>query len=52
MCFRLTLLHSTTFIFFLHRTPSSSSCSVVETLILQPSANIMVCGEFNAHNTE
>ena len=60
VCFRLALLHSTTYIFFLYRSPSSSSCSVVEAvssnidkaLILQPSANIMVCGDFNAHNTE
>ena len=60
MCFRLALLHSTTFIFFLYRSPSSSSCSVVEAvssnidkaLIRQSSANIMVCGDFNAHNTD
>ena len=26
ICFRLALLHSTTFIFFLYRSPSSSSC--------------------------
>ena len=60
MCFRLALLHSTTYIFFLYRSPSSSSCSVVEAvssnidkaLILHPSANIMVCGDFNAHNTK
>ena len=60
MCFRLALLRSTTFIFFLYRSPSSSSCSVVEAvssnidkaLILQPSANIMVYGDSNAHNTE
>ena len=59
MCFRLALLHSTTFIFFLYRSPSSSSCSVVEAvssnidreLILQLSANIMVCGDFNTLNT-
>ena len=45
---------------FLYRSPSSSSCSVVEAvsfnidkaLILQPSANIMVCGDFNAHTTK
>ena len=60
MCFRLALLHTTTYIFFLYRSPSSSSCSVIEAvssnidkaLIHQPSANIMVCGDFNAHNTE
>ena len=53
MCFRLAL-HSTTFIFVLYRSLSSSSCSVVGgvSLILHPSANIMVCGDFNAHNTE
>ena len=52
MCFPLALLHSSSFIFFLHLLPSSSSCTVVEAvssnidkaLILQPSANIMVCG--------
>ena len=58
MCFLLVLLHSTTFIIFLYHSPSSSSCSVIEAvssnmaLILQPFANIMVCGEFNAHKTE
>ena len=48
------------YIFFLYRLPSSLFCSVVETvasnidkaLILQLSANIMVCSDFNAHNTE
>ena len=51
---------STFYFYFLYRSPSSSSCSVVEAvssntdkvLILQPSANIMVCGDFNAHNTD
>ena len=46
--------------FFLYRSPSSSSYSVVEAvlsnidkaLILQPSANSMVCGDFSAHDTE
>ena len=60
MCFRLALVHSTTFIFFLYRSPSSPSCSVVEAvssnidkaLILQPSANIMVCGDFNTLDTK
>ena len=60
MCFRLALLHSTTFIFFLYRLPSSLSCSVVQAvssnidkvLILQPYANVLVCGDFNAHTTD
>ena len=59
LVFCLANLHSATFIFFLYCLPSSSSSSVVEAvssnkdmaLILQPSANIMVCGNFNAHNT-
>ena len=50
MCFVLALLHSATLIFFLYRSPSSSSCSVA--LILQTFDNIVVCGDFNAHNTE
>ena len=60
MCFRLALMHSTTYIFFLYRSPSTPSCSVVEAvssnidkaLSMQPSANIIVCGDFNAHNTD
>ena len=60
MCFRLALMHSTTYIFFLYRSPSTPSCSVVEAvssnidkaLSKQPSANIMVCGDFNAHNLD
>ena len=47
------------FIFFLYRSPSSScfvfkavSSNIDQALILQPSANIMVCSDFNAHNTE
>ena len=60
MCFRLALPYPTTYIFYLYRSPSSPSCSVIEAvssnidkaLVLQPSANIMVCGDFNAHNTD
>ena len=58
-CLRLALIHSITFIFFLYCLLSSSNCSVVEAvssnidkaLILQPSANMMVCGDFKARNT-
>ena len=60
MCFRLALLHSTTYMYFLYRSPSSSSCSVVEAvsssidkaLIRQPSAKIICCGDFNIHHIE
>ena len=47
----LALLHSTTFIFFLYRSPSSSSCTVVEAM---PSGidKALIFQPFNAHNTE
>ena len=32
ICFRLSLLHSTTYLYFLHRSPSSSSCAVVDAI--------------------
>ena len=59
ICLRLALLHSTTFIIFLYRSPSSSDCSVLNSVsnsidsILQsaPHANILVCGDFNAHHS-
>ena len=32
MCFRLSLLHSTSYLFFLYRSPSSPDCSVVDSV--------------------
>ena len=60
MCFRLSLLHSTSYLFFLYRPPSSDSCSVVEAvsksidsaLTSHPSANVFVFGDFNVHHEE
>ena len=60
MCFRLSLLHSTSYLFFLYRSPSSQDCSVLDSvsqsidsaLTLHPSANIFVFGDFNAHHRE
>ena len=60
MCLRLSLIHSTSFIFFLYRSPSSTSCSVLEAisnsidkaLSQYPSANFFVFGDFNAHNSD
>ena len=60
MCFRLSLLHSTSYLFFLYRSPSNQDCSVIDTisdnidkiLLDHPSANIFVCGDFNAHNID
>ena len=58
--FRLSLLHSTTYLFFLYRLPSSSSCAVLDAIsdsidsaISQhPSAQVMVFGDFNVHHKE
>ena len=60
MCFRLALLHSTTFLFFLYRSPSNQDCSLIDNvsdcidLALSncPSANIVVFGDFNVHHSE
>ena len=60
MCFRLSLLHSTSYLFFLYRSPSSQDCSVLDSvsqsidsaLTSYPSANIFVFGDFNAHHRE
>ena len=60
MCLRLSLLHSTSYLFFLYRSPKSQDCSVVNSvstaidtaLTRQPSANIFVFGDFNVHHEE
>ena len=60
MCFRLSLLHSTSYLFFLYRSPSNQDCSVLDNIsnsidraiTLHPSANIFVCGDFNVHHKD
>ena len=60
MCFRLSLLHSTSYVFFLYRSPSSQNCAVLnavsnsidEALNVKPTANIFVCGDFNVHHKD
>ena len=60
LCFRLALLHSVSFFFFLYRSPSSSLCKVFgyissnieEVLLINPSANFFVFGDFNAHHKD
>ena len=59
-CFRLALLHSVSYFFFLYRSPSSSSCTVFdsissnidEVLSINPSANVSVFGDFNIHHKD
>ena len=58
LCFRLALLHSVSYIFFLCRSPSLSLCMVFdsissnidEVLSITPSANVFVFGDFNVHH--
>ena len=60
LCFRLALLHSVSYFFFLYRPPSSSLCTVFdsissnidEVLLINPSANVFVFGDFNAHHKD
>ena len=55
LCFRLALLHSVSYFFFLYRSPSSALCTVFdsissnidEVLLINPSANVFVFGDFN-----
>ena len=60
LCFRLALLHSVSYFFFLYRSPSSSLCTVFdsvssnidEVLLINPSANVFVFGDFNVHHQD
>ena len=60
MCFRVSLLHSTSYLFFLYRSPSNQSCAVLDSvsesidkaLISHPTANIFVFGDFNVHHSD
>ena len=58
LCFRLALLHSVSYFFFLYRSLSSSLCTVFdsissnidEVLLINPSANVFVFGDFSLHH--
>ena len=60
LCFRLALLHSVSYFFFLYRSPSSALCTVFdsvssnvdEVLLINPSANVFVFGDFNVHHKD
>ena len=60
LCFWLALFLSESYFFFLYRSPSSSLCTVVdsissnidEVLSLNPSANIFVFGDFNVYHKD
>ena len=58
--FRLALLHSVSYFFFLYQSPSSTLCTVFdsissnidEVLSINPSANVFVFGNFNVHHKD
>ena len=60
LCFRLALLHSLSYFFFLYRSPSSTLCTVFdsissnidEVLSINPSANVFVFGDFYVHHKD
>ena len=56
LCFRLALLHSVSYFFFLYRSPSSAfdsiSSNIDEVLSINPSANVFVFGDFNVHHKD
>ena len=60
LCFRLALLHSVSYFFFLYRSPLSSLCTVFdsisskidELLSINPSVNVFVFRDFNVHHKD
>ena len=58
LCFRLALLRSVFYFFFLYQSPSSALCTVFdsisskidEVLSINPSANVFVFEDFNVHH--
>ena len=60
LCFLLALLYSVSHFFFVYRSPSSSLCTVFdsissnmdEILSIDPSANAFVLGDFSVHHKD
>ena len=60
LCFRLALLRSVSYFFFFYRSPSSSLCTVFdsissnidEALLINPSANVFVFGNLNVRHKD
>ena len=60
LCFWLALLHSVSYVSFLHWSPSSSLCNVFDSvssnidkiLSINPSANVLVFEDFNIHHKD
>ena len=60
LCFRLALLHSVSYFFFLYQSSPSSLCTVVDAissnidqvLTINPSANVFVIGDFSVYRKD
>ena len=61
LCFRLALLHSVSYFFFLYQSPSLSLCMVFDSIssnidevlsAINPSTNIFVFEDFNVHHKD
>ena len=60
LCFRLALLHSLPYFFFLYQSPfsflykvfDSVSSNLDEIISINPSANVFIFGDFNVHNKD
>ena len=60
LCFQLVLLHLVSYFFFLYRSPSSSLCTVFDSVSsnvdevrsINLSGNVFVFGDFNAHHKD
>ena len=59
LCYRLALLHSVSYFFFLYRSPSSLcavfdyiSSNIREVVLINPYANVFVFGDFNVHHKD
>ena len=60
LCFRLALLHSVSYFFFLYRSPFSSLCMAFDFILsnmneffsINPSTNMFVFRDFNVHHKE
>ena len=60
LCFQLALLHSVSYFFFLYQSPTLSLCMVFDSissniddiLLINPSANVFVFGDFNVHHKD
>ena len=60
LCFPLASLHSVSYFFFLYRSPSSSLCTVFDSILsntdeilsINPSANAFIFGDFNVHHMD